>query len=294
MKEPALPLDGEQATLEWVAARAARQATAENFPVALRVLPRRARTQLAQVYAYARLVDDVGDSAQGDRVALLEFIENDVQALFAAPLTDSAGPRLAIVRDLQTIVDECNLPPEPLLDLIEANRVDQLVSAYETFDDLLAYCRLSAAPVGRIVLHIAGAVSERNIADSDAVCAALQVLEHCQDVREDAAAGRVYLPAADQRAAGVQRTDLDADSTSLRLRQVIAEQVDRAAVMLGSGRPLVRRLSGWSRLAVAGYVAGGLATVDALRRADYDVNARHVSPTKRSTALQSIRVIMGR
>jgi phytoene/squalene synthetase len=137
-------------------------------------------------------------------------------------------------------------------------------------------------------------VTERNVVDSDAVCAALQVLEHCQDVREDAVAGRVYLPAADLRAAGVPRTELDARSTSTRLRQVIAEQVDRAAAMLGSGRPLVRRLSGWSRLAVAGYVAGGLATVDALRRADYEVHERHVSPTKRGTALHSVRVIMGR
>jgi squalene synthase HpnC len=292
MKDSALPL--EQVTLEWIGMRAARQATAENFPVALRVLPKRARAQLGHAYAYARLVDDVGDRAQGDRVALLEFIENDVKALFGAGRSQSAGPQLPIVRDLQTMVDECNLPPEPLLDLIEANRVDQVVSAYETFDDLLAYCRLSAAPVGRIVLHIAGAVTERNIVDSDAVCAALQVLEHCQDVREDAVAGRVYLPAADLRAAGVPRTELDARSTSTRLRQVIAEQVDRAAAMLGSGRPLVRRLSGWSRLAVAGYVAGGLATVDALRRADYEVHERHVSPTKRGTALHSVRVIMGR
>ncbi len=294
MGERALPLGGLPVELEWIGTRAAGQAAGENFPVALRVLPRRAREHLRRVYAYARFVDDVGDSARGDRLALLAFIDNDVRALFAASRSHPGGPRVPIVRDLQMVVDECELPPEPLLDLIEANSVDQLVSEYETFDDLLDYCRLSAAPVGRIVLHVAGAVTERNIADSDAVCAALQVLEHCQDVREDAAAGRVYLPAADLRAAGIDRDELNADSTGTRLRGVVAEQVDRAAAMLDAGRPLVRRLSGWSRPAVAGYVAGGLATVEALRRADHEVNARPVRPTKRGTALHSVRLILGR
>lgn len=294
MKELAISLGGTPAELEWISARAAGQSTAENFPVALRLVPKPAQEKLRRAYAYARLVDDVGDTAQGDRLALLDFLEQDVRRLFPGAQQLSAGPQLPTVRDLQAIVDECELPPEPLLDLIEANRVDQLVAAYETFDDLLDYCRLSAAPVGRIVLHIAGAVTDRNIADSDAVCAALQVLEHCQDVREDAAAGRVYLPAADLRAGGVQPTELDADSTSTPLRRVVAAQVDRAAVMLGDGRPLIRRLSGWSRLAVAGYVAGGLATVDALRRADHDVHAQHVSPSKRRTALHSVRLILGR
>jgi squalene synthase HpnC len=294
MGESALPLGELPIELEWVAARAGGQAAYENFPVALRLLPRRAQNHLRRVYRYARFVDDVGDSARGDRLALLAFIDIDVRALFAEAPPQSGGPHLPIVRDLQAAVDECGLPLQPLLDLIEANRVDQLVSAYETFDDLLAYCRLSAAPVGRIVLHIAGAVTERNVADSDAVCAALQVLEHCQDVREDAVAGRVYLPAADVRTAGAQRAEFDADTTSAPLRQVIAEQVDRAAAMLGAGRPLVGRLSGWSRLAVAGYVAGGLATVDALRRADHEVHARHVSPSKRGTALHTVRLITGR
>jgi squalene synthase HpnC len=294
MGERAIPPGGLPSELERVAARAAGQEAGENFPVALRLLPPRPRSHLRRVYAYARLVDDVGDSARGDRLALLALIDNDVRALFDQVRGQSGGPRLAIVRDLRAVVDECALPPEPLLDLIEANRVDQVVSGYETFGDLLGYCRLSAAPVGRMVLHIAGAVTARNIADSDAICAALQVLEHCQDVREDAVAGRVYLPAADLRVAGIQCSELRADSTNARLRQVIAQQVDRAAAMLGSGPPLVRRLSGWSRLAVAGYVAGGLATVDALRRADHEVHARHVRPSKRGTALHAIRLITGR
>ena len=294
MGERALPLGGPPVELEWVAARAARQATGENFPVALRLLPRRPQNHLRQAYAYARFVDDVGDSARGDRMALLDFIDNDVRALFAGARPQSSGPQLPIVRNLQAIVDECGLPPEPLLDLIEANRVDQLVSAYETFDDLLDYCRLSAAPVGRIVLHIAGAVTDRNIADSDSVCAALQVLEHCQDVREDAVAGRVYLPEADLRAAGFSTPNFTPIRRAPDCARSSPSRSTAPAAMLASGRPLIRRLSGWSRLAVAGYVAGGLATVDALRRADYEVHAGHVGPSKRRTALHTVRLITGR
>lgn len=292
MEDLALPLSGASGELESIAARTAAQASAENFPVALRVLPGGPRALLSRAYAYARFVDDIGDSARGDRLALLDLVESDVRALF--PGAGQAAPRLPIVRDLRAAVEQCDLPAEPLLDLIEANRVDQRAVSYETFDDLLAYCRLSAAPVGRIVLHIAGAATERNIADSDAVCAALQVLEHCQDVGEDAAAGRVYLPAADLRAAGVATSQLQTTSTGYGLGWVVADQVERAVALLRPGRALVRRLSGWSRVAVAGYVAGGLATADALRRADYDVLGQHVVPSRRRTALHALRLIGGR
>ncbi len=154
----------------------------------------------------------------------------------------------------------------PLLDLIEANRVDQHVGRYETFDDLLGYCRLSAAPIGRLVLHIADAATERNIADSDAVCAALQVLEHCQDVGEDARAGRVYLPAADLRAAGVAdgRPDRRDDEPAAARRRRPAGRA-RAGAAAGRAAAWCAGCRGWARLAVAGYVAGGLATADALR-----------------------------
>jgi squalene synthase HpnC len=294
MGDLALPLGGMPRELEWIAARAAAQASAENFPVALRMLPRGPRAHLRRVYAYARFVDDIGDIAQGDRLALLGLIESDVRALFPGTPGRASAPLLPIVRDLRAVIDECALPAEPFLDLIDANRADQRTTSYETFDDLLDYCRLSAAPVGRIVLGIAGAATERNIADSDAVCAALQVLEHCQDVREDAAAGRVYLPAQDLRAAGVAGAELVGESTSFRLSQVIADQVERAVALLAPGRALIRRLSGWSRLAVTGYVAGGLATADALRESDYDVLAQHVGPSSRRTARRALSLIGGR
>jgi phytoene/squalene synthetase len=190
------------------------------------------------------------------------------------------------VRALRPLVEECGTPLQPFLDLIEANRLDQHVSAYATFDDLLAYCDYSAAPVGRIVLHIAGAATVQNIADSDSVCNGLQVLEHCQDVGEDARAGRTYLPQQDLPA-GV---DLLAATTSPALRAAVAIQVARAQEMLQPGRDLVQRLHGWPRLAIAGFVAGGLATATALQRADYDVLARLIRPSRLRTAETAVRL----
>jgi squalene synthase HpnC len=274
--------------LNQVAARGASKISAENFPVALRVLPRRVRDHLQRAYVFARFVDDVGDEAAGDRLALLDEIDRDVQALPEGRAT------LAPVQGLLPLVRKHGLSLQPLHDLVEANRRDQTVSSYPAFDDLLDYCRLSAAPIGRIVLSIAGVDDPRAAAHSDKVCAALQVLEHCQDVGEDAARGRVYLPQSDLRAHAVAADDLRARSTSPELRRVIAIQVLRAEELLTEGIPLVRQLRGWARLAVLGYVAGGRATAAALRRAGFDVLPRHVAPGKLRTARYAALTAVGR
>ena len=290
MGDRPLPAGGVPLEAARIAALSAGQAGAENFPVALKLLPRGPRAHLSSAYSYARFVDDIGDQADGDRLALLQYIDDDVHRLYSP----AADPSLPTVAGLRSMRADCGVPIEPFLDLITANRIDQSVDAYETFDDLLDYCRYSAAPVGRIVLHIAAAANDENVSDSDQVCAALQVLEHCQDVGEDAAAGRVYLPATDLRAADVEPGDLIAARTSAGLRAVVAAQVDRSQLMLESGRPLVRRLSGWARIAVSGYIAGGLATVDALRAAEFDVLARPVVPSKARTVTHALRVAVGR
>jgi squalene synthase HpnC len=270
------------------------QMTAENFPVALRVLPARARRDLARIYTFARFVDDIGDEAHGDpaaRLGLLDAVDRDVRAL-ADPA--AAAPLLPPVAGLAELVAAGRIPIHPLLDLVEANRIDQQTSGYETFEDLLGYCLLSAAPVGRLVLHLAGAASPVNLADSDAVCNALQVLEHCQDVAEDHRLGRCYLPERELRAAGVDPADLGHGTTSLPVRRVVAQQVSRSRDLLAHGAPLVGRLSGWARLAVAGFVAGGLATADALDAAQCDVLARDIKPSKRRTLRHMVRLLRER
>lgn len=281
---------GPDAALADVAARSTAQMAAENFPVALRLLPRGPRDGLRRAYGFARFVDDVGDEAPGDRLALLDAVEGELRAEW-----EGAGSSLAPVRDLRPLISAHAMPITPFLDLVEANRIDQRRTRYETFAELLDYCRYSAAPVGRIVLRLAGADGdERNRADSDAVCNALQVLEHCQDVAEDARAGRIYLPQEDLRDRGVAPEQLTAATTSPALREVVAVQVARAEWMLRAGRPLVGRLSGWSRIAVAGYLAGGEATAAALRANHQDVLARQVRPSKGRTVALLARRVVGR
>ena len=240
----------------------------ENFSVASAWIPRRERRLLLAVYAYARLVDEVGDGGRDDASAVLDAIEHDVRAGASGDLLVPA------LRAVLAELERGGLPQAPLLDLIEANRRDQHVSRYETFDDLIGYCRLSADPVGRLVLAIMGASSAVTRPLSDALCSGLQVVEHLQDVGEDARRGRVYLPAADLAAEGVSADELEAATASPALRRVIALQSDRARALLVTGSPLVGMLRGWKRVAVAGYLAGGLTAVTALAAADFDVLGR--------------------
>ena len=248
---------------------------AENFPVALRVLPRRHRDALRQAYSLARRIDDAGDDpAVGvdERLARLDALEDEVRGRYA-------GTRFE----------------QPYLDLIEANRRDQTVRRYPTYADLLAYCRLSADPIGRIVLTVFNVDDDLTARLSDLVCTALQILEHCQDVGEDRRdRDRIYLPAEDLARFGVDETDLDASVTPRNVRQLLAFEADRADAMLTDGAAIVGRLHGWARVAVAGYVAGGRATVDAIRHADCDVLAGPPRPRAARLLRHALPLLLGR
>jgi squalene synthase HpnC len=262
---------------------------AENFPVALRVLPSRLRAHLTAVYDVVRVIDDLGDEAPGDRAALLTGFAADLAGIWRGE-----PPRAAVLRQLVPTVRACELEPEPFARLIEANLRDQRVDRYATFEELLGYCRLSADPVGRIVLAIFGAGTPRTVALSDRVCTALQLIEHWQDVAEDRRAGRIYLPRADLVAFGVTERDLDRPVASAALRRLVEFEAARAGRWLDSGAPLVGLLHGWARLAVAGYVAGGRAAIDALRRARWDVLSQHPRVRKRDVVRHLARLWWGR
>jgi squalene synthase HpnC len=230
------------------------QAQSENFPVAAVVLGRRRRAHLMALYGFARLVDDVGDEAGGDRLALLDLIEDEVDRIYAG-----RPPEHPVMRALAGTVADCRLPAGPFRRLIEANRLDQTVARYETFEDLLGYCRLSATPVGELVLGIFGAASAERIARSDEICAALQIAEHLQDQAEDLARGRVYLPQEDLRRFDCAESDLAAapDRRRAAHEALVRFEVSRAAAMLRRGAPLAVSLPPAPRLAVAAFVAGG-------------------------------------
>jgi squalene synthase HpnC len=258
----------------------------ENFTVAAKVLPPSVRAHLLSIYVYARLVDDIGDESAGDRMVLLDKIGRDLDAIYAG-----RPPRHTVLHPLVTTIERCGIPREPFDALLEANRRDQHTTAYAEFSDLLDYCAVSANPVGHLVLYVFGQSSPRNRALADAVCSALQVLEHIQDVAEDYRRGRVYLPEADMRRFGVCHDDLAAPRASRSLRALVAFEVARANRLLDDGAPLIGSLHGLARVAVAGYLAGGRATARAVAAADYDVLAAAPKPSKPATAAAWTRAL---
>ena len=240
-------------------------AARENFSVASLLLDRATRNHLTAVYGYARLVDQIGDEVDGDRLALLDEFEQDLHRVF------DGTPHHPLLQRLAATVRACSLPRKPFLRLIEANRSDQRTSEYGTFDELVAYCDLSANPVGELVLHVFDAATSERIALSDRVCTALQLVEQWQDVGEDYSRGRIYLPAEDLARFDVDASDLGAQAASAPLKRLLEFEVGRARRLMDEGAPLIGQLRGRARFAVAGYVGGGRAALDAIAAAGYDV-----------------------
>jgi squalene synthase HpnC len=261
------------------------RAAQENFPVASRALPRAVRSHLLAIYGFARLVDDTGDELVGDRMGALDALEDQLERAYRGTATDPVFVRLTpTLRDL-------DLDDAPFRALIEANRVDQVVTHYDTWASLRGYCSLSANPVGRLVLAVFGVATPERLAWSDDVCTALQLVEHLQDVGEDFARGRVYLPAEDLDRFGASDADLAAATASSSLRAVVAHEVDRARRLLHrSAPPLCRSLRGRARVAVAGFAGGGLAALDAIERARYDVLAVDARPSRVGTVYRTVQV----
>jgi squalene synthase HpnC len=250
----------------------------ENFPVASRFLGRGVRRQLIAIYGFARLVDDIGDEAAGDRLALLDRIEAELDAVYGASPAHRAAEH-PVMRSLAAALRVRPLPDAPFRRLLDANRQDQRVSRYETFDELLGYCRLSAAPVGELVLHVFGAATPERIALSDQVCAGLQVTEHLQDIREDYGRGRIYIPREDLVRFSCEERELGEASACQPLRELVAFEVARARSLLDAGAPLAPSLNLRLRLAVAGFVAGGRSALAGIERASHDtLRARPARP----------------
>lgn len=165
---------------------------------------------------------------------------------------------------------------------------------YATWEGLLGYCSLSANPVGELVLHVLGAATPERIARSDAICSALQVIEHCQDVAEDRARGRIYLPLEDRERFGCREDDLARVPAPEPLRRLVAFEAGRARALLRRGEPLLAQLAGPGRWAVAAFTAGGHAALDALGRAGFDPTSRPLRPRRRDVAVHVARLLQRR
>jgi squalene synthase HpnC len=255
---------------ELAAAAIDARARGENFPVASLLAPRWARPHLRAVYGFARLVDNLGDEAAGDRQLLLAELERELDG----------PPRTDVMRRLHDTIDACRLPREPFARLIHANRIDQERSRYETWDDVKEYCTYSADPVGRLVLGIYGRADDPALVSwSDDVCTGLQLVNFLQDPPRDLALGRVYLPQESLRRFQVVDAEL-AGPRSERLVALFRFEAGRAERLLQSGFPLARALGPRIGRSVALFARGGLAALGALERAEWDVFSTRPAPTR--------------
>jgi squalene synthase HpnC len=239
----------------------------ENFTVASLLLPRRLLRHFHAVYAYCRWADDLADEAGGGAraLALLRWWRAELLRCYAGEATH---PVFVALRDT---VRRFRIPPGPFLDLLFAFEQDQLVKRYKTFDQLLGYCRYSANPVGRLVLYLAESFDEGKAALSDHVCTALQLANFWQDVARDLDLGRVYLPEEDRRRFGYPDADLSARRFTPAFVGLLAFEVDRTRDLFYRGYPLVERVPAGLRADVELFLRGGLAILDKIERAGYDV-----------------------
>lgn len=239
----------------------------ENFPVLSIALPRRLRQDFANVYAFCRWADDLGDEVHGaaDSLALLDWWQRELDDCYDGR---TWHPVFVALRET---VERYRIPKPPFDDLISAFRQDQTKTRYETSDELRDYCRRSADPVGRIVLHLCGRFTEPNAALSDSVCTGLQLINFWQDVARDLDIDRVYLPAEDRRRFGYFDEDLACRRTTPAFLDLMRFEVDRAQALLREGLPLADRMPGRLKAVIALFALGGLRTGDRIAAIGYRV-----------------------
>jgi squalene synthase HpnC len=239
----------------------------ENFHVVTWLTPRALRPAFQSLYAFCRWSDDLGDEV-GDRDrsrALLEWWRGELRALY------EGHTRHPVMVALAPTVEAYAIPIEPFLALISAFEQDQDVTDYDTYEQLLDYCTRSADPVGRLVLYLARAFDAENARLSDRTCTGLQLANHWQDVSRDLAIGRVYLPREDRDRFGVTDEALRARRFTPEFADLMKFEVERARALLVEGRTLVDRMPGALAVDVDLFSRGGLAILDRIERAGFDV-----------------------
>jgi squalene synthase HpnC len=248
----------------------------ENFTVASWLLPRNLRQHFANVYAYCRWADDLADETDDPRrrLELLDWWQGQLERCFRGNTWHPVFTALAETVQLFAI------PPDPFHNLLIAFRRDQRQTRYGTFVELLDYCRYSANPVGRLVLFLGGCHRDSTVALSDSICTGLQLANFCQDVGQDYRRGRIYVPLEDIARHDCEASFFERGEPIGPLRDLMASQVDRAALFLVRGYPLTGLVPRWLRADVGLFIEGGRAVLEKIRRANYDVWTRRVTVGK--------------
>jgi squalene synthase HpnC len=239
----------------------------ENFTVASLLLPRRLQRHFHAVYAYCRWADDLADETGGGQQAL------DLLRWWRAELLRCFGgePQHPVMIALRPTIRRFRIPAEPFLDLLLAFEQDQLVKRYQTYEQLLGYCRYSANPVGRLVLFLCECFDEERAELADRICTALQLANFWQDVARDLTIGRVYLPDEDRKRFGYGDDDLEARRFTPAFAELLRFEVDRARDLFYRGFPLLERMPADVRPDVELFIRGGLAILREIERGGYNV-----------------------
>ncbi len=241
----------------------------ENFPVASILLPKRLRRPVEVIYHFARQADDFADEgniSDAERLAKLDGFRAELNRI-----ARGETPQLALFHDVAEIVATYDLPLQLLHDLLDAFSQDVVKKRYADFDEVLDYCRRSANPVGRLLLHLYDAATPVNLAYSDSICTALQIINFWQDVAKDYAIGRIYLPQDEMVRFGVSEAHIAEGRVDDTWRALMQFQIQRARDMMKHGAPLGTILTGRIGLEMRLIIAGGNRILDKLENAQYDM-----------------------
>lgn len=241
----------------------------ENFPVASVILPKRLRRPIAAIYHFARAADDIadeGDLDEYDRLCQLEAFRNELE-----DIAEEQAPTTPLFRNLAVEITLHKLPLQPFYDLLDAFSQDVTKNRYGNFSELQDYCRHSANPVGYLLLHLYGEATPVNIAYSDAICTALQLINFWQDVAKDFAIGRIYLPEDEMMQFGVTEEHIAQQNSDTAWHTLMKFQVDRARSLMLQGAPLGSILTGRIGLEMRMVIAGGLRILAKLEANQYDM-----------------------
>jgi squalene synthase HpnC len=262
----------------------------ENFSVASWFLPQQLRQHFFNVYAYCRVSDDLGDEV-GDTVASLQLLDQWEAELNACY---DGHPRHPVFVALAETVRRFEIPKHEFVDLLTAFRQDQRITRYETFSDLLGYCRYSANPVGHLVLYLCGYPDSERQQLSDCTCTALQLANFWQDVSADFAKGRIYLPLEDLRRFGVSEEVIRAGENTSEFRAMMEFQVERAREWFAQGLPLIAKVDRKLATDIELFSRGGQEILHAIECQHYAVLGRRPAISKSRKLALVARAALGK
>jgi squalene synthase HpnC len=262
----------------------------ENFSVATWFLPGRLRQHFCNVYAYCRISDDLGDEVgdTGDALALLDQWEAELNACY------DGHPKHPVFVALAETVETFKIPKHEFSDLLRAFRQDQTVTRYESFDDLLGYCRYSANPVGHLVLYLCGYNDAERQQLSDFTCSALQLANFWQDVSVDYAKGRIYLPIESLRRFGVSEEDIASNRNTQAFREMMRVEVERARQWFRRGLPLVERVDRELAIDLELFSRGGQEILNSIERQNFAVLGQRPAISKSRKLALVARAALGK